>query len=269
MLRDVGGATFTFFEWTVLSLPIVVVLLLVGWLIILGFFPIDITSVRDADAVIEEKALRMGRPSVKERSIGFIMLGTLVAWIAGGEEFGLASIALAAVVLLFVLGLLKWGDIEQYVNWGVLLMYGGAIALGAALNRSGAAAWMAQGLVAQWGTNPTALLLMLSAIGIILTELMSNSAVVAFLLPVAFGIAQSMGIDPRVMAPAVALPAGLGFTLPVGTPANAIAYSSGYLRVRDMLVPGVLLSCSAWAAFNLAALYWWPLLGLSLTPIKP
>src|SRR4029453_16080946 len=97
--------------------------------------------------------MRMGRPSVRERSIGFIMLGTLAAWIIGGEEFGLATIALSAVVLIFAAGLLTWRDIEQYVNWGVLLMYGGAIALGSAVNHSGASEWIAPPTTPRWGAT--------------------------------------------------------------------------------------------------------------------
>ena len=104
---------------------------------------------------------------------------------------------------------------------------------------------------------------MISAFGIVLTEAMSHSAVVALLMPLSLGIAQQFGIDPRVMAPAVALPAGLAFTLPVGTPGNAIAYSSGYLRLRDMLVPGSILVVFAWVAFNLVANYYWPLIGIT------
>ncbi|HJQ85383.1 MAG TPA: DASS family sodium-coupled anion symporter [Candidatus Binatia bacterium] len=265
MLRETTGRGYTFLEWTLLAWPIVAILLLVGWVIITVFFPIDIKSVREADDIIAEKSLRMGRPSVREKAIGAVMLVTLTAWIIGGEEFGLATIALAAIVAMFVLGLLRWGDVEPYVNWGVLLMYGGAIALGAAVHRSGAAAWMASALVQRSGTSPMALIALISGLGIVLTEAMSNSAVVALLLPVAFGIAQQFGIDPRIMAPAVALPAGLGFTLPVGTPANAIAYSSGYLRMRDMLIPGALLSVSAWLTFNLVVTYYWPLLGLTAT----
>ena len=90
------------------------------------------------------------------------------------------------------------------------------------------------------------------------------SAVVALLMPVALGIATQYGMDPRVMAPVVALPSGLAFTLPVGTPGNAIAYSSGYLRLRDMLVPGSLMVFVAWVLFNLAVRFYWPLIGLSL-----
>src|SRR5262245_66112844 len=95
---------------------------------------------------------------------------------------------------------------------------------------------------------------------------MSHSAVVALLMPVALGIARQYGMDLRVMAPIVALPSGLAFTLPVGTPGNAIAYSSGYLRLRDMLVPGALLVVIAWIAFNLVVRFYWPLIGLTLTP---
>jgi sodium-dependent dicarboxylate transporter 2/3/5 len=269
MLRESTGATYSFAEWTLCAWPIVAILLVAGWQVIIRFFPIDITSVRDADAVIEEKAMRLGRPSAKERAIAMVMLGTLIAWIIGGEEFGLATIALAAVVVLFVFDLLAWRDIEQYVNWGVLLMYGGAIALGAALHRSGAAEFIASVTVSRWAHSPFAVIAVISAFGIVLTEAMSHSAVVALLMPVALGIAQQSGIDPRVMAPAVALPAGLAFTLPVGTPGNAIAYSSGYLRLRDMLIPGSVLVVIAWAAFNLVANYYWPLIGITLAAPRP
>ena len=201
---------------------------------------------------------------MRERAIGCIMVATLIAWIVGGEEFGLASIALAAVVVIFAAGLLTWQDIEQYVNWGVLLMYGGAIALGSALNRSGASEWIAQETIRRWAESPSVVVAILSGFGIVLTEAMSHSAVVALLMPVALGIAHQYGMSLRVMAPVIALPSGLAFTLPVGTPGNAIAYSSGYLRLKDMLLPGSILVVVAWIAFNLVVRFYWPLIGLPL-----
>ena len=104
----------------------------------------------------------------------------------------------------------------------------------------------------------------ISALSIVLTELMSNSAVVAMLMPVTLGVAHDFAMDPRVMALVVAVPAGLGFTMPIGTPANAIAYSSGHLTMRDMMIPGAILAVASWVVFNLIARFWWPLLGLSL-----
>jgi sodium-dependent dicarboxylate transporter 2/3/5 len=264
MLREATGQTFSFLEWSLTAVPIVAVLLVAGWVVLIRWFPIDIDSVSAADEIIEEKVLRMGRLSVRERSIGLVMLATLAIWILGGEELGLASVALGAVVAIFALGLVAWPDVEPYVNWGVLLMYGGAIALGSALNRSGASTWIASVTISRWATNPYEVIAIISAIGIVLTEAMSHSAVVALLMPVALGIAKQYGIDPRIMAPAVALPSGLAFTLPVGTPGNAIAYSSGYMNLRDMIVPGAIVVFIAWVTFNLTAIYYWPLIGLAV-----
>jgi sodium-dependent dicarboxylate transporter 2/3/5 len=106
--------------------------------------------------------------------------------------------------------------------------------------------------------------LILSLLSLVLTEAMSNSAVVALLMPVSLGIAHQFGMDPRVMALVVAVPAGLAYALPIGTPANAIAYSSGHLSMRDMIVPGAVLALTSWVMFNLVANWYWPLLGISI-----
>jgi sodium-dependent dicarboxylate transporter 2/3/5 len=264
ILREATGQSFSFLEWTLLAMPLVLVLLVVGYQIILRFFPIDIETVQAADSALNERWLKLGRPSYDEWAIGLVTLATLVAWMIGGEEFGLANIALAAVVVLFVLRVVSWRDIERYVNWGVLLMYGGAIALGAAINTSGAAGWLAHVTISQWASSPVMVVLMTSLVSILLTEAMSHSAVVALLMPVSIGVAHEFGMDPRIMAPIVALPAGLAFTLPIGTPANAIAFSSGYLRIRDLLLPGALLELIAWVGFNVMAYWYWPLLGVHI-----
>ena len=266
MVREATGQTFTFLEWAVANVPIVGGLLLVGYVVITRFFPIDVSSIREADEMLEQRALALGRMSVREKAIAAIMLLTLAGWVVGGEQYGLANVALAAVVALFIFGLVRWRDVEEYVNWGILLMYGGAIALGAAVSSSGAALWMSQQTISRWMLSATMVVAVISGMSIVLTEAMSNSAVVALLMPLTIGIAADYGIDARVMALVVAVPAGLGFTLPIGTPANAIAYSSGYLSIRDMMVPGAILAVSSWIVFNLVAWYYWPLLGIHIGP---
>jgi solute carrier family 13 (sodium-dependent dicarboxylate transporter), member 2/3/5 len=262
MVREATGQTFTFLEWTLASVPLVACLLVVGWFVITRFFPIDVTSIRAADELLAEKALALGRMSTREKLIVGVMSLTLLGWLWGGEEFGLANVALLAVVALFVLDVVRWPDVEEYVNWGVLLMYGGAIALGAATNASGAAAWMSQRTVSAWASSGQAAIAIISALSLGLTELMSNSAVVALLMPVTLGVAGDFGMEARVMALVVAVPAGLSFAFPIGTPANAIAYSSGYMTMRDMVLPGIILSVSAWILFNVFAWLYWPLLGI-------
>jgi sodium-dependent dicarboxylate transporter 2/3/5 len=161
------------------------------------------------------------------------------------------------------LRIVRWHDVEGYVNWGLILMYGGAIALGGALNRSGAAEWLASQSIAAWASGPFTVLFLISAVTIFLTEVMSNSAAVAIVMPVSLAVAAQFGIDPRIMAPAVAVPAGLSFLLPIGTPANAIAYSSGFLRIRDMAGPGLILTFSSIIAMQAVMRWYWPLLGVN------
>jgi sodium-dependent dicarboxylate transporter 2/3/5 len=264
MLREATGQSFSFAEWSLAILPLVLAMLAVCYAVIVRFFPLDIASVHAADDVLRHKALALGRMRFNERAIGIVTLLTLAAWILGGEQFGLANIALAAVVTLFVLGLVSWREVEGYVNWGVILMYGGAICLGAAIDKSGAAKWIAHVTISRWAASGVGMVMLLSFIAILLTEAMSNSAVVALLLPVSLGIAREFGMDARVMALVIAVPAGLAYTLPIGTPANAIAYSSGLLSIRDMVLPGALLTLASWTLFNVLANWYWPLLGLSL-----
>lgn len=131
------------------------------------------------------------------------------------------------------------------------------------MNRTGAAEWVAQHTIAQWADGQMMVILMVSGVTILITILMSNSAAVAVVMPVGLALATQYGIDPRLMAPLVAVPAGLDFALPIGTPANALAYSSGFLRVRQMLVPGLLMTLLSYLVFNLLVWTYWPLIGIN------
>jgi sodium-dependent dicarboxylate transporter 2/3/5 len=110
------------------------------------------------------------------------------------------------------------------------------------------------------------LLVVISGLSIVLTEGMSNAATVAVILPICFGLFDTAGLDPRLAVFAVAIPAGLAFSLPMGTPPNAIAISSGFYRVSDVAKRGVILSIIAWGLFILMALFYWPLIGLHIIP---
>lgn len=264
ILKETTGQSYSFTEWSVPIVPLVFVLLVVCYLVLTFFHPIDIDSVQAADDALSARIRGLGRMTYEERAIATVVVLTVAAWILGGEEFGLANIALASVVVLFALKLVNWRDIEAYVNWGVILMYGGAICLGAAINASGAAGWLATVTISRWASDGWTLVLLLSGLSILLTEAMSNSAVVALLMPVSLGVASELNIDPGIMAFVVAVPAGLSYTLPIGTPANAIAYSSGHLTIADLAVPGVVLNVISWLLFNVMASWYWPLLGMNI-----
>lgn len=255
-----GNQPFDFVSWSLHALPTVIIMLAVGYFVITRWFPIDVESVSQAEEALTERAAELGRMSYEEKGIAAIMLITVGVWIGFGHELGLANVAIMAVVALFALRLVAWRDVEEYVNWGIILMYGGAICLGKALDASGAASWIAERSIGLWAHSPPAAIASLSLTTWLLTEAMSNSAVVALMMPVGLGVAPDAGMSLAMVAPTIAIPAGLAFAFPIGTPANAIAYSSGYLRLRDLIVPGMLLGLMAWLAFNLTANLYWPLI---------
>ena len=264
MLLETTGQTIGFFEWMVAVVPAVIIMLCVGYLMLFRFFKIDLKSVSQVEEALVHKKIEMGKITWNELSIGFIMFLTVMVWMFFGKKLGLANIALASVVALFAFDLIKWKDVEEYVNWGVIMMYGGAITLGYALDKSGAAAWTANSTIMQWASSPFAVIALFSFLSIALTEFVSNAAVIAILMPVALSIAGQTGIDPKVMTFAIAVPSGLAFMLPMGTPANAIAYSSGFIRMRDMVVPGLLMGITAWLVFIMVGVFYWPMLGLKI-----
>ena len=264
ILKETTGRTIDFISYSVGVLPIVVIMLLFGYFLLTRFFSIDIESVEKAHEVLRRRIQSMGKVGYNEYMVGLILLVTVVAWATLGARVGLATVSLAAVVVLFVLRLVRWKDIEEYVNWGIILMYGGAIIMGTALEKSGAAMWIAQSTIGGWVKEPWLAVAILSLLALLFTEGISNAAVIAILLPVGIGLTGGFNIDPVLVTYAIAVPAGLAFTLPLSTPANAIAVSSTYLTVRDMAKAGVIMSITSWLVFNLVARFYWPLIGLGV-----
>ncbi len=262
ILKETTGLTIGFLEYTVAVFPLVVVLLAVGYLLLTRFYPIDISGVEGAHAVLSKRIKGLGKMTYEEYAVGTVLAVTILAWIFVGRSAGLATIALVSVVVLFVLKLVRWKDIEEYVNWGIILMYGGAIILGSALDKSGAAGWLIDLVIGNWAERPWAVFAAFSLLSIFLTEAMSNAAVIAVLLPVSISMAGRLSMDPVVLTFSIAVPAGLAFMFPMSTPANAIAVSSNYITVREMATGGLIMCLVAWAVFNLSAYFYWPLIGM-------
>lgn len=264
MLRDSTGLDFSFWEWTAAALPVVVPLMLVGFLLLRWLYAPDVASVDKGLAYLTRQRLEMGRMSLQEKAVALVMIVTLAGWIFLGRSLGLANIAMLAVAALFALRVVSWKVIEEYVNWGVILMYGGAITLAGALDRSGAAAWLAHKGLSGLTDSPFVIIAVISLLSLVLTECISNAAVIAVLMPIGISLEASMGLDPRLMTLAITLPAGLAFCLPMGTPAGAIVYSSGALKMREMIVAGLLIQVLAWLLFLVTVRFVWPLLGFQL-----
>jgi solute carrier family 13 (sodium-dependent dicarboxylate transporter), member 2/3/5 len=264
LLKEATGLHFSFMEWTTAACMIVLPLLLLGFLILIKFFPVDLEDVEVGRKFLNGKRLEMGKISFDEILTALVMVATVACWITLGEKTGLAAIAILGAAALFTFKVVSWQKIEEYVNWGIILMYGGTIALASALEKTGAAIWIVkQGMGALYH-SPLAVIAVISLVAMVLTECISHAAVVAILMPVGMGLCKTTGMDPKVMTLSIALPAGLAYCLPMGTPATAIAYASGYLKSRDIIVSGMTVMAISWLLFMGSVLFIWPLIGLKI-----
>jgi len=264
ILQQTTHQTIDFLAWSLAALPMVMLLLVASYFLLIKLFPSEIDKIDNAHAVLKKKQLRLGHVTAREKGLGVLMLLTIATWIVFGTRLGLANIAIASVVIAFVFQLLDWKEVEEDVNWGIFLMYGGAICLGFAMEGTGAAHWLAEKSLGPFVHSAFGLVAALAIVSLFLTEAISNTAVVALTMPLALGLASDFKLDPRVVTLALTIPSGLAFQLPMGTPATAIAYSSGFVRLWDTVLSGFLLKLIAFALFIASILFYWPLIGFHL-----
>jgi sodium-dependent dicarboxylate transporter 2/3/5 len=140
---------------------------------------------------------------------------------------------------------IAWSNVAR-IDWGTLLLFGGGLALGAAMFRTGLAHALGEGLVAWTGSDTLVSLTFLFAwVTLVMTETTSNTASSTMLAPLAIAAAQSAGVSPIPPAVAVALASSMSFMLPVSTPPNAIVYGSGCIPITAMLRHGTVLDLAS------------------------
>ncbi len=180
-----------------------------------------------------------------------IFIFTALCWIFSGPINkmigGLAKIdsiiAINAIILVAVFGVVRWRDIERTTDWGVLLLFGGGLCLSAVLKATGTSVFLANTIGDFLDSAGT-----LVALGVVvtfvvfLTEFASNTASAALLVPVFAAIAESLGVSPLVLSTVIAVSASCAFMLPVATPPNAIVFGSGHVEQSDMMRVGIRLN---------------------------
>jgi sodium-dependent dicarboxylate transporter 2/3/5 len=152
-------------------------------------------------------------------------------------------VALAAIVLLCATGTLGWRDVERGTQWGVLLLFGGGLALSQVMSKSGASRFLADQIIALVHGAPVVLLVLgVVAFVVMLTELVSNTAAAALLIPLFLGVGNALHMPPVTLAVAVAVSASCAFMLPVATPPNAIVFGTGNVPQTVMMRCGLVLN---------------------------
>ena len=256
-----GQQTLGILQYTKLSFPLVILLLAGGWVALKVLFPSDIQNIDQARKALKQKATVMGKLTFQEKGIALVMGATLFCWFGYGDQLGVANIAIISIVLLFVLNLITWKMVEAHINWAIVLMYGGAICLGEVMSESGAALWLAEQIFSGLIESSVVFLLVIALLSTLFTTFMSNSAVIAILLPTAISMSPAYGISPALATMTVILPSNFAFILPIATPASALAYSSRFLNLKEMIWSGSILSLMGLVFYLFLLMFYWPMIG--------
>lgn len=233
-----------FLEWLKFGVPAVLILMPVMVMVLRW----TCKPTRAEITAIEKQAFHFNAPRITTLCI---FIATALCWIFSeplAKFLGVKSsfdslIALAAVLALVASGVVKWKEIDKGTDWGVLLLFGGGITLSAIVGETGTSLFMARvfsGWVDSWPVP-----LIIGAViffTIFLTELTSNTALAALMVPIFFSISGELGIEPAKIILPLTIAASTGFMMPVGTPPNAIVFATGLIPQREMIRVGFVLN---------------------------
>ncbi|MCY9787038.1 DASS family sodium-coupled anion symporter [Nocardiopsis sp. EMB25] len=267
-LSEFHDITIGFGQWMMVGLPIAVAFLFLAWVVLarLLFRP-GIKRVEGAQELIRDELREMGPISRPEKLVLAVFVTAALSWIfvpmlADSQTIGGALpwlggisdpvIAMAVAVALFLIPaergtgtrLLDW-DTAVKLPWGILLLFGGGIAISGQFTASGLSVWIGGQVSVLGGVPIWVLVLCVTAVVLLLTELTSNTATTSTFLPVLGGVATGLDVDVLVLVVPAVLAATMAFMLPVATPPNAIAFGSGYVTINQMMRGGVLLNLAA------------------------
>lgn len=269
--------TIQFVDWMLVCTPMVILLLAaLYWVLAKWMFPSRISSSKDANQYISEELQKLGRMSKAEKRTLYIFLLTALLWITKDpiNQLGIiklddSMIAIFGALLLFAIPagetennkpvmLLNWSDTSK-MAWGILLLFGGGIALANALEKVGVMAQIGQWLAGFSHINGFVLLIIIVVISIFLSEVMSNVAQVIVFAPVLAALADALHLDPLLLGIPMTLAASAASMMPMGTPPNAIVFSSGHIKLKDMIKAGFVMNI---VSIILISLFCWYVLPL-------
>jgi len=252
-----NGIQVDFIDWMIYALPYVLIMLVVIWVVLMVLFKPEIKTLK------VRKTERFFDMHGKQKLVIFILALTIALWLTT-KIHGIHSsvVAVIPIILLYLTGCLKTPDFSR-VNWPTLILIGGGISLGTAIHLTGLDLDMANYLKIFVTDQPLLFIMfILAAFTMLITAFASNTATVAIFVPVIIPLAASLGLPVMTFAIMVAIAASTDFIFPVGTPPTAMAYGTGYVRVKDIAKSGSIVTLTGLALIVIFARYIWPLLGL-------
>ena len=260
-----------FTDWMIVFTPLTIVLLfMLYWVLVKWLYPNNIKHNEKGNQFIKEEVEKLGPLSTPEKRVSIVFIITVLLWIFKDLINSFQKlvvlddtiIAMMAAVSLFIVPsgkiveekktqLLDWPDTKK-MAWGILILFGGGIALAKALED---AKLMEQfgNFLASYSTGNTLLMIFIvTTASVFLSEVMSNVAQVIVMAPVISSLAISLHIDPLILGIPMTLGASCASMLPMGTPPNAIVFASGHIKMKDMIKTGFVLN---WVCIILITLF--------------
>lgn len=273
VLESIYDIKLGFFEWMTFAFPISVFLLIVCWKYLTVFaFKLKGLKFSGGKDQINAMIKKLGKLSYEEKMVGLVFMFAAFGWIFRGllqkiiPALDDTIIANAAAILLFLIPskqgkgkkLLTWEEAVK-IPWGIIILFGGGMALAKGFTETGLANWIAGQITVFEGVIVIVFILIVAAMVNFLTEVTSNLATTAMLLPILSPVALSFDMHPFLIMIAVTLSASCAFMLPVATPPNAIVFGSGYLKVSDMAKKGFLMNIISIIVITLLVYFFMPL----------
>ena len=256
VVSEIYGYEITFSQWFLFGFPISITLLFFCWIYLTRVaYKFDTKCFLGGNTEIKRLKKELGPISYEEKLVAIVFTLAGLCWIS--RSFFLQKIlpslddtiiAISFGLLLFILpskqkatALLSWKDTIN-LPWGIIILFGGGMALAKAFEISGLALWLGE-LMTSFSVLPLFLLILLLIAAVnFLTEITSNLATTAMLLPVLAPLALEINVHPFGLMVGAAVAASCAFMLPVATPPNAVVFGSGYLKIQDMVSRGVIMN---------------------------
>jgi len=273
-VEETYGIEITFLQWFKFGVPIAIPLLVIAWLYLTKFaFKFKQKEFPGGKEEINRLLVLIGPMKREEKLVSSIFVLTAFCWITRSfilQEFfpfiDDTIIAMTAGILLFVVPasdfkkrLITWEDAVK-LPWGIILLFGGGMALAAGFQITGLASWLGAQMSVFQGLSLLLLVFVIITLVNFFTEFTSNLATTAMLLPILAPIAISLNINPYMLMVACTIAASCAFMMPVATPPNAVVFGSGYLRIPDMIKSGIWMNIISILFLTLMVYYFLPII---------
>ncbi|PAD35555.1 SLC13 family permease [Terribacillus saccharophilus] len=264
MASSLFGVEISFGGWMLIAVPIVIILLFSAWIYLTRVvFRIKMKELPGGKDLILKEKRDLGKMSFEEKAVLAVFTFAAFMWVSRTflwQEDALleiiaipgisdTTIAVLAGVILFLIPsmnkkgqrILDW-DVSKELPWGVLLLFGGGLAIAAGFTSSGLSQWMGDQLTVLEGLNIFVIIIISTTLVLFLTEITSNTATATMILPVMASLALALDVHPYAIMVPAAMAANCAFMLPVGTPPNAIIFASGKITIAEMVRTGFVLN---------------------------